>query len=481
MEKPRPNIIFVMLDTARADYFKTYGGGTPLPNMDRLCDAGTVYGNAISPATYTAPSHVSLFTGEGVKNRKQLMEDKLKNYDKNIDPMLVKSKLIAHGEMTLARKLSYLGYDTSMFSSNPLVTEYNGLAEGFAHSYYTSNVVLSSRQKMKKGRIGRPLWMIGNDMLRNGLIEIAYGITRMMPRNTLDKTYLDMRNRLNRSYAEESGFYDLDLGARETGGLVEKNVKKGNSPNFVFINYMEAHEGYPTNLITKEYVEQDKWLYLSGIAEHENTMPILKKACMKRMRYLDWHIGRLVRTLRDKGMLDDAVMVLAGDHGQGFMEHGELYHGAAPYREIVNVPLVFTRFENGKPVQDKRRIERHVSLTEAHRALEAIAYGETYEKALGSMLGGKPVVAEHTGITEVWDTHLLKLIRGRCSHADRIYRAKMKHNTFATAIYKDGYKLVHFAGKGSGDLLFHVADDPGEEENVIEKERKTALRLLGSI
>jgi arylsulfatase A-like enzyme len=58
-----PNIILVSIDTLRADHIHGYGyGPQTTPFLDSLMRRGTSFSNAISPAPWTLPSHLSLFT-----------------------------------------------------------------------------------------------------------------------------------------------------------------------------------------------------------------------------------------------------------------------------------------------------------------------------------------------------------------------------------------------------------------------------------
>jgi len=84
---------------------------------------------------------------------------------------------------------------------------------------------------------------------------------------------------------------------------------------------MEGHEGYPTNLITNELIDQEKWLYMAGLSNEEN-VKIISEAYKKRLAYLDSKLAELMQILKQKGVLDNAVVVFASDHGQAFMEHG---------------------------------------------------------------------------------------------------------------------------------------------------------------
>ena len=58
------------------------------------------------------------------------------------------------------------------------------------------------------------------------------------------------------------------------------------------------------------------------------------------LAYMDAHVGRLLKGLEQRKMLDDTVVVVVGDHGEGLMEHGEKSHGATLYQELMLVPLI---------------------------------------------------------------------------------------------------------------------------------------------
>ena len=59
-----PNIIILLLDTARAQSFSGYGYVRPTsPHIDALAAESTVYEQAIAPGCWSLPSQVSLLTG----------------------------------------------------------------------------------------------------------------------------------------------------------------------------------------------------------------------------------------------------------------------------------------------------------------------------------------------------------------------------------------------------------------------------------
>jgi choline-sulfatase len=56
--------------------------------------------------------------------------------------------------------------------------------------------------------------------------------------------------------------------------------------------------------------------------------------------YTDRHIGRLFDELRTRGLYDKTVIVVTGDHGEGFGEHGIELHGYHLYAPQTKVPLI---------------------------------------------------------------------------------------------------------------------------------------------
>jgi arylsulfatase A-like enzyme/Flp pilus assembly protein TadD len=64
-------------------------------------------------------------------------------------------------------------------------------------------------------------------------------------------------------------------------------------------------------------------------------------------------VGRIVTALRDAGKLDDTLVIVTSDHGEGLGEHGEDVHGYFVYEATLRVPLVI----RGPGVKAGTRIE----------------------------------------------------------------------------------------------------------------------------
>ncbi|RKZ90989.1 MAG: hypothetical protein DRQ40_10380 [Gammaproteobacteria bacterium] len=46
--------------------------------------------------------------------------------------------------------------------------------------------------------------------------------------------------------------------------------------------------------------------------------------------------------LETSGFSENTVLIVTSDHGESFMEHGELLHATEPYEELIHVPLILS-------------------------------------------------------------------------------------------------------------------------------------------
>ncbi|HXU31367.1 MAG TPA: sulfatase [Thermoanaerobaculia bacterium] len=112
----RPNLVFVIIDTVRADHLSTYGYRRQTsPNLTQLASRALLFRNSYSASTWTLPSTASLMTGlypdqHGVKRLPEVLPPEAE---------------------TLAEKLHALGYRTAAFTDGGFVDPQWGFAQGF--------------------------------------------------------------------------------------------------------------------------------------------------------------------------------------------------------------------------------------------------------------------------------------------------------------------------------------------------------------
>ena len=455
------NIVLLLLDTVRASALAEHG----MPTIKRMARRGTYYSAAVAPGTWTAPSHASLFTDMRVTDIPGVSKDFFGKEE--IDPWMVKNRFLNGTEPTIASRLSGMGYQTTLLSNNPFLTSLTNLGAGFENIY---DVWKESNVKYNKGLAERLSVIInGGQSARRKMYTASYLCTRMLPSSALDWLYMELRNRLNEGVSRAEGRNRLDKGASNANQALKDYLEHryNYGPQFIFMNYIEAHENYPAN------VAQDKWLYMSGILEMNKTVTNqLYKGYLKRIRYLDRKISEAISIMKRRGVLDDATLIITSDHGQMFGEHGMLYHSLQPYESIARVPLISVNFTNGKIDSEPERFDGPAPMNRLHGAILDIASGKN-EFLNGQLKGSRYTVSEHTGISEGWDEALLRMLKPRSKSAARIYDAKRRNNMRVTAIYSKNMKLMHYFGART-DAMYDIASDPAEEHNLINQNRALA-------
>jgi arylsulfatase A-like enzyme/Tfp pilus assembly protein PilF len=76
---------------------------------------------------------------------------------------------------------------------------------------------------------------------------------------------------------------------------------------------------------------------------------------------VDHYIGAIITLLEEKKLLQNTLLVIAGDHGEAFGEHGEFGHQVFCYQENLLVPLIFNA--PGR-LPENRLLRQKVSLTD---------------------------------------------------------------------------------------------------------------------
>lgn len=71
-----------------------------------------------------------------------------------------------------------------------------------------------------------------------------------------------------------------------------------------------------------------------------DVLPKLRNQYDNAMRYSDYWVGRIRAALEKAGQWDNTLVVIIGDHGEAFMEHGLARHGVHTWEEMIHVPLI---------------------------------------------------------------------------------------------------------------------------------------------
>ena len=294
---PRPrNVIFILVDTLRADRLGTYGyrRGTS-PNVDAFAREAVTFESARSQASCTFPSANSILTSRGPAAFLGQPNQAL-----GIPP----------GIPSLAEILRQHGFHTVAVSASAVVrrspTRFNpsgGFSRGFEIFHedclWKAAACVNRAAAEYLGPDKRPLFLYLHYIDPHGPYQPPAGWHRKLARGRPEKEW----------------------------------VRKGD-PNPI-----------------------GDWLYKGkpnpGLTPAD--LGFLKDLYDEEIAYFDSRFANLLAALRDSGRLDDSIVVFASDHGEEFLEHGHIKHCRTLFDSSIRVPLLLRI-----PGADARTVARPV-------------------------------------------------------------------------------------------------------------------------
>lgn len=113
-------------------------------------------------------------------------------------------------------------------------------------------------------------------------------------------------------------------------------------PFFAFMFFESPHARYffpPESVIRRPYRDDINYASLSNSELEENIVSI-KNRYINAVHHLDSQFGRVFEYLKQNNLLESTIVVLVGDHGEEFMEHGFWGHNSTFVDQQVRTPLV---------------------------------------------------------------------------------------------------------------------------------------------
>lgn len=274
------NVVFVLVDTLRADHTSVHGYERPTtPFLDELAAESVVFDRARSQAGCTYPSVNSIFTSRYA----------FEFYHRKDHSLGIPADL-----PTMAEVLKSQGYTTVAVSASPIVratpsdrNPEGGFDAGFDVFDETC------------------LWEPAACVTRRAL-ELTEG---------LKEPYF-----LYLHYMDPHDHYQAPASFQKYAGEYDRFefIAKGD-PNP--IGEMLYNEG-PHVDIGKADIQHLVDLYDDEIA------------------YFDDQFGEFLTALRSSGVLDRSILVVTADHGEEFLEHGHIKHCRGVWNTLTHVPLI---------------------------------------------------------------------------------------------------------------------------------------------
>ncbi len=110
-------------------------------------------------------------------------------------------------------------------------------------------------------------------------------------------------------------------------------------PFLTFEFFESPHARYhfpPETVIRTPYLEDLNYATMNL----ERDIGLMKNRYINSCRHLDTQIARIIEHLEARGLLDSTIVLITGDHGEEFMEHGRWGHNSAFAEEQIRVPFV---------------------------------------------------------------------------------------------------------------------------------------------
>ena len=272
----------------------------------------------------------------------------------------------------------------------------------------------------------------------------------------------------NLAYTAAWDMGDLQRRSDTTTDMALEFIDSAEEPFFLWIHYWDPHDG--ALIPSKEFMDQNSEKLKRGTAATD------KRTAMYALEveYQDTQIGRLLDGLRDRNLMDDALIATVSDHGEGLrdglLDHDWQHHGIT-YQEQLHVPMIISGPNLPKGTIDNRL----VSSVDLAPTLLELAGLPTTQGAGKSLLPFAPRP----------DSDSL-----RWAYSDQInafdWNAGFIHwvpkASFLHVVTDGDWKLIYRPHMPfSESEIFHLAEDPAEASNLIADEPKQFRRLAENL
>ncbi|WP_096389001.1 sulfatase [Halopenitus persicus] len=456
----KPNIVFILLDTARASNLSCYGYDRETsPFIDSLADSGVRYDRAFANSIYSLPSYGSIFTGQYPSDHGAV------DWNKRIT------------ENTLVEGLNDRGYSTHAVSTH-LVSGDFGVADAFdsVDVPFVSSRDLPFDEDPVAEQMAEKANKEGFDSERE---KYTYFL-KTVAHHPSPKSLVNGAAQLYRKLRKDYGYWQDD-GASTALDSARDIVRSADEPFFIFANFVETHDPYrPPRGYIREFMPDDVSFdeirnaldYSSvracfGLDEITDRDRIILQALYDaEIRYLDDQLREFDVFLRDEGVRNDTVLLILSDHGD-FFGNADLWgHQGRVYNDVCHVPLIidypWTNVEVEGEVAELRQLCSH---------LQSVAEGD--EKTLSP--SGEAIV-EYYGIDTQLSYEPWEVFEGV---------SETEWASYQVALVDDTYKLIWDATDRVElyDMqtdFWEITDLAADKQNVVEAYKKRLETMVGT-
>lgn len=331
------------MDTVGAKHMSLYGyHRKTTPNLERLAEESMVYTRCFAPASWTIPSHASMFTGlypsqHGAYEGRFFLDDHVQH---------------------LVSVLKMTGYRTLGITSNGIVSPISGLCRDFDYlkdfgATQLKQFVKGFRREESRHQDELTARLSKGCSVREKLsIFLQYISETGQFKVALDRVQESLKGRIlsvirpETPISRSAPFTEKTL--KLSQDLIEHHASDSSQPFFLFINFMEAHEPYSPPLRWRKFSRwYDKQFWVGNDFFHkmnsvalDNLMKKYQNLYDDEILYLDHIIDQLWSMLKQSPFGEDTVVIITSDHGEHLGSKGIQGHSSSLYNDLIWVPLI---------------------------------------------------------------------------------------------------------------------------------------------
>ncbi len=259
----------------------------------------------------------------------------------------------------------------------------------------------------------------------------------------------------------DTGFENFIKGKKRAGKIddrftVDEAIRwideVGDDPFFMYLNLQSSHLPYETPADFPRKFGRENLPFTIRFNNYPREQAhLVKQQYANSLAYVDSHLRRLFRHLDDRGLDEQTILVISGDTGQAFYEHGFAAHANMVFNEVMRVPLIIAG--PGVPVGSDDRLAQHVDVPPTILDLVGLRAHPSFQG--NSLLKNNPPAGRAAFLV------------AQCPSSSQV------------AVVQDGFKLIHDL-HSDRRVLFDLKHDPGETMDVsrLHAAQFDALRKL---
>jgi arylsulfatase A-like enzyme len=196
--------------------------------------------------------------------------------------------------------------------------------------------------------------------------------------------------------------------ARTFGSAREWMAAHRDKSFFLFLHTFQVHDPYAPPLVYRDMFKNEEVDRKMGTAPEQIAERI---GYDQEIRYVDDELDLLMQDLETLGIADSTTVIVTGDHGEAFGEHGYILHSNYPYEEVSHVPLMMRGPGIGRGVRVEELVG-HIDFMPTLLEMFGIQppHSNLRGKSLLEAASGSPRTAPPTDrvmYTESWGTYAM--------------------------------------------------------------------------